>query len=46
MAEDIAELDIRSAEAKTREKPDPAPTRKTDDKSGPQDGLSNDRVEQ
>ena len=46
MAEDIAELEMRPAEAKTGEKPDLAPMRENDDKPGPQDGLSNDRVEQ
>jgi membrane fusion protein, multidrug efflux system len=46
MAEDIAELEMRPAEAKTGEKPDLAPIRENDDKPGSQDGLSNDRVEQ
>jgi len=46
MAEDIAELEMRPAEAKTGEKPDLAPMRENDDKPGPHDGLSNDRVEQ
>jgi membrane fusion protein, multidrug efflux system len=46
MAEDIAELEMRPAEAKTGEKPDLAPMRENDDKPGPRDGLSNDRVEQ
>lgn len=46
MEEDTAELDMRAAEAKTKKKPDLAPTRRTDDKPGPWDGPSNDRVEQ
>jgi membrane fusion protein (multidrug efflux system) len=46
MEEDTAELDMRPAEAKTREKPDLAPMRRTDDEPGPQHGLSNDRVKQ
>lgn len=44
--EDTAELDMRPAEAKTKKKPDLAPPRRTDDKPGPRDGPSNDRVEQ
>jgi membrane fusion protein, multidrug efflux system len=46
MEEDIAELDMLPAEAKTSEKPDLAPMRRTDDKPERRDGPSNDRVAQ
>jgi membrane fusion protein, multidrug efflux system len=41
MAEDVAELETRPAEAKRNEKPDPAPM--DDDQPRPKDGLSNER---
>jgi membrane fusion protein, multidrug efflux system len=43
MAEDVAELETRPAEAKRSEKPDPTPTRENDDQSQPEDGKSKDR---
>src|SRR6202042_2442350 len=46
MANDVAELETQPAEADRNEKPDLAPMRENDDKPGPHDGLSNDRVEQ
>ena len=43
MAEDVAELETRSAESKQNEKPGPAPTRKNDDPSQQKDEKSKDR---
>jgi membrane fusion protein (multidrug efflux system) len=43
MAEDVAELETRLAEAKRNEEPDLAPTRENDDQPRPKDGLSNER---
>jgi membrane fusion protein (multidrug efflux system) len=43
MAEDVAELEMRPAEPRRSEKPDPAPTPKSDDQSQPKDGNSKDR---
>jgi membrane fusion protein (multidrug efflux system) len=42
MAEDVAELETRPAEPKRNEKPDPAPTRNSDDQSQQKDGKSTD----
>ena len=46
MAEDVAELETRSAEPKRNEKPDLAPQRKNDGPSRQKDGESADRTEQ
>ena len=43
MAEDVAELETRSAEPKRNERSDAAPTRKNDDQSQQKDGKSKDR---
>jgi membrane fusion protein, multidrug efflux system len=43
MAEDVEELETRPAESKRSERPDPAPTRTTDDLSQAKDSESNDR---
>ena len=43
MAEDITELEMRPAEAKSSEKPDPAPMRENNDESRPKEVMSNDR---
>jgi membrane fusion protein (multidrug efflux system) len=42
MAEDVAEIETRPA-GPSNEKPDPAPTRRNDDRSQPKDGKSKDR---
>ena len=46
MANDIAELEMRPAEAMSNEKPDLARMRENDDESRPKDVLSHDRVQQ
>jgi membrane fusion protein (multidrug efflux system) len=43
MAEDVAELETRTAEPKRNEKPNPAPTRKNDDPPRQKDEKSKDR---
>src|ERR1700676_3093768 len=43
MAEDVAELETRPTEPERNEKPDPVPTRNSDDQSEPRDGESKDR---